>query len=193
MIAQTLNPGGSSPFDVTALGDALVRRMVAAFLTFRVPNDNPDVVVPEDPEDPETVMPEMFEPVTVYLGSVKGRSRASNGSEIGPAFPMVLVRPRSIVDDNGESGAQRTQVDVDFVIGARRIGNEGFLDVVSIVERIRRDLLVTPIIENRARLELPLESEFGEDDAFPQWFGIVSARFNIPQPIEEPSECALSI
>lgn len=193
MIAQTLNPGGSSPFDVTGLGDALVRRMVSAFATFRVPNDNPDVVVPEnwdDPlADPVPVIPEMFEAVTIYLGSIKSRSRASNGTEIGPAFPLVLVKPRALVDNNDET----TIVEVDFIVGARRIGNEGFLDVVSIVERIRRDLLVTPVIENRARLELPLESEFGEDDAFPQWFGVVSAKFNIPQPIEEHSECDLSI
>lgn len=173
MTAPALFP---SPFNsMTALGEALVRRLTAAFATFRLVSDHPEP------------LPEAIEgsAVTIYLGSIKSRTRAADATEDAPKFPMVLVRPRTLTDDSGEGGAQQSIVDVDFVIGARRIGNEGFLDVDAIAARIRRDLLVTPLIESRARLELPLESMIGEDEAFPQWFGIVSARFNIPQPIEE--------
>lgn len=191
MTGPMLYPGGSAPFNMTLLGEALQRRMVAAFAQFRLPNDNPDATLPE-PEDPP-VEPDpaiLFDSVTVYIGSIKSRGRGANAAEIAPQFPLVLVKPREFTDDEGESGANETIVHVDFVVGTRRIGNDGYLDVTAIVERIRTNLLRDPIIENRARLELPLGGEIGEDDAFPQWFGLVSARFNIPQPVEENTECA---
>jgi hypothetical protein len=173
----TLNPGGTAPFNLTWLGDALARRMAEIFADFRLASDHPDA------------QPQETSVVTVYLGSIKSRARANDGTEAGPAFPLVVVRPRTCTDDNGEDGAQRSSVAVDFVIGARRIGNDGYLDVTAILERIRTNLLRSPLVEARARMELPLESEIGEDEAFPQWFGIVSARFNIPQPVEEiPNE-----
>lgn len=168
-----LLPGGSAPFNLTTLGEALVRRMGTAFEQFRLSSDNPDK------------MPQETSAVTIYLGSIKARGRAADGSEVGPQFPLVLVMPRHCIDDGGDGGAQLTTVKVDFVIGARRIGSEGFLDVTAIVERIRTNLLRDPVIENRARMELPLVSEIGEDEAFPQWYGIVSSTFNIPQPVEE--------
>jgi hypothetical protein len=186
-------PGGSAPFNLTMLGEALQRRMVAAFAQFGLPNDNPDAALPvPDPDDPpvEPDLAILFDSVTVYLGSIKSRGRDASKAEVSPSFPLVLVKPRACVDDEGESGAQRTIVDVDFVIGTRRIGNDGYLDVTAVVERIRTNLLRDPIIENRARLELPLESEIGEDDNFPQWFGIVSAKFSLPQPVEETPSCA---
>lgn len=172
-MSSDLNPGGSSPFNVIWLGDALVRRMTAAFADFRVTSSNPK-------DDPVTLLP-----VTIYRGSIKSRERALDGSQVGPVFPMILVKTRGFVDEKGEDGANRTIVDVDFIVGVSRIGNEGEQDVLAIVGRIRTNLLSVPIIEKRARLELPLEGEIGEDDSFPQWFGLVSTRFNIPQPIEE--------
>ncbi len=182
MSDHVLLPGGTAPFDITMLGEALVRRMTEAFIDFRLRNDNPDVQVPADPDAP---MPEIFEPVTVYLGSVKARGRTEAGVEVAPKFPLVLVKPWHCTDDVANDDSPVAAIKVDFVIGARRLDVEGFLDVTAIIERIRRNLLVSPIIENRARLELPLESEIGDDDAFPQWFGVVSATFIIPQLVEE--------
>jgi len=182
MTEAMLYPGGTAPFNLTLLGEALQRRMVEAFEDFRLRASNPDATGAPP-------LPEALDSVTTYLGSIKSRERDSDAAEVAPKFPLVLVKPRACTDDEGEAGARLTIVAVDFVIGARRIGNDGFLDVTTIVERIRRNLLVAPIIENRARLELPLVSEIGEDDAFPQWFGIVSARFSIPQPVEETATC----
>lgn len=180
MTAPALHPGGTAPFNMTILGEALVRRMTEVFVDFRLPNDNPDI----------SDVPEEAKPVTIYLGSVKARARSADGTQAKPEFPFVMVKPRVCTDDAGESGAQETIIKVDFVIGVRRIGsetglNEGYLDVTAIAERIRTNLLRSPVIEKRARMELPLESEIGDDDAYPQWFGIVSAKFNIPQPVEE--------
>jgi len=186
-----LQPGGSAPFNMTILGEALVRRMTEIFADFRLPNDNPDVVVPanwNDPAaDPAPVIPTMFESVTVYVGSIKSRARGADGKEVEAKFPLVLVKPRACTDDSAVDvdGAQRSLVQVDFMIGTRRIGNDGYLDVTAMVERIRTNLLRDPVIENRARMELPLDIEIGDDESFPQWFGVVSARFNIPQPVEE--------
>jgi hypothetical protein len=175
--AAALMPGGTSPFNMTLLGEALERRMVEAFAEFRLRSSNPDLGV--------SPLPEVLDSVTVYLGSVKSRERADDASEVGPKFPLVLVKPRACTDESDDNGAQRSSVQVDFLVGARRIGNDGYLDVTAIVERIRTNLLRSPVIENRARMELPLDCEIGEDDAFPQWVGSVSAKFNIPQPVEE--------
>jgi hypothetical protein len=123
--------------------------------------------------------------VTVYLGSVGPRTRDQDSGEVGPQFPLVIVKPRACDDEAPEGGAQRTIVHVDFVIGVRRLNEEGYLDIAAVVERIRTNLLREPIIENGARMELPLKSEIGEDDAFPQWVGLMSAQFSIPQPVEE--------
>jgi len=163
---------------MTMLGEALKRRMRALFADFQLSASNPDLTGGPP-------LPEALESVTIYLGSVKSRKRADDASEVGPKFPIVLVRPRSCTDDNDENGAQRSIVQVDFAIGVRRLDNDGYADVTAIVERIRTDLLRSPTIESRARLELPLDSEIGDDDSFPQWFGVVSAKFNIPQPVEE--------
>lgn len=178
MTEVVLNPGGSGPFNMSLLGEALERRMVAAFADFRLRASNPDLSGP----DPA---PETLESVSVYLGSVKSRERSDDGGEVGPKFPLVLVRPRERDDDRDENGLPRTTVAVDFVVGVRRIGNDGSRDVTAVIDRICTNLLRDPLIEGRARMELPLHSELGDDDAFPQWMGFVSATFNIPQPVEE--------
>ena len=170
---MTTSNDGTYPFNLSALGDALVRKLTSAFESFRLSSSQPDPIAEAEAS------------VSVYLGSVKGRARAVDGGDSGPALPMVLVRPRTCTDDVGETGEQRSIVGVDFVIGVRRIGNDGYLDVIAIAELLRRELLISPVVESRARLEFPLDIEIGEDDAFPQWFGVVSARYNIPQPVEE--------
>lgn len=172
----TLDPGGSAPFTIATLGEALERRMVAAFSDFRAVDDNPDAE------------PGSLDTVSVHYGSVKSKTRDANGVEVSPSFPLVLIRFRTIVDEAGDNGAKNTIVTYEIVFGARRIGNEGCQDIVAMLDRIRTNLLKKPTIENRARLELPFEGEVGEDDAFPQWYGVATARFNIGQPIEESEE-----
>jgi len=167
-------PAWCGPFDVTALGDAIERRLVAIFAEFRLTTKNPDAE-PEGEADR----------VSIYQGSIPPRERDAQDGEVAPQFPLVLVKTPRWRDEAGDGGAQKTTVEVEFAIGVRRLNAEGCRDVTAIAERIRTNLLRDPIIENRARLELPLESEVGESDTFPQWVGLVSARFNIPQPIEE--------
>jgi hypothetical protein len=176
--ADVLNPGGTAPFNMTLLGEALERRMKLVFAEFRLRASNPDATGAPP-------LPEAVEPVTIFLGSVKSRERADDASEIGAKFPLVLVKPRVCIDYDDDNGERRSIIQVDFAIGVRRIGNDGYLDVAAIAGRIRTNLLRAPLIESRARLELPLHSEIGDDESFPQWFGVVSANFNVPQPVEE--------
>lgn len=174
MTAPALMAGGTSPFTLTWLGEAVRDRMVEVFEGFKLPNP-----------DPEETHPGENSAVTVYLGSIKSRQRACDGTEDAARFPLVLVQPRACVDGAGEDGARSSLASVHIMLGARRIGNDGHLDITAMVDRIRRSLLTSPIIASRARLELPLESEIGEDDSFPQWIGVVSVTFSIPQPVEE--------
>ena len=160
-------------FNITMLGGALVKRLQEAFTGFKLENENPAIAADQS--------------VTVYLGAVPKRERGPSNAEVRPQFPLVIVRPRAWTDAEGESNARFSVVQVDFIIGTRRLDAEGFLDVTAIAERIRTNLLANPYIEKNARMELPIESEIGEEDSFPQWYGLVSTRFNVPQPIEEIS------
>jgi hypothetical protein len=172
-----MDPVGGGPFNVTALGNALVRRLEEDFSEFRLNSADPD---PAEGSE--------FERVTFYLGAAPNRERAADASEVGPEFPMVVVVPRLLVDGDDDS-----VVTVDLVIGARRLNAEGHADVWAIVEHIRTNLKRKPVIANRARMELPLEVEVGESAARaqrcdPQWWGVMTAQFNIPQPVEETFE-----
>lgn len=185
MSVHDLTTGGCGPFDATALLDALKRRMDTAFHEFRLPNQNPDVIPHEHDPEEENIPEYTSDSVTVYRGALPKRKRDSSGKEVGPQWPLVLVRVPRCKDEEGDRGARRSTVHVEFVLGARRLNEDGCLDVMAIAEHIRTNLLRDQVIESRARLELPLEIEIGEDESFPQWVGLVSAQFTIPQPVEE--------
>jgi hypothetical protein len=167
-------PGSASPYNVTSLQDALVRRLEEAFEEFRLPNQNPDATAADG-----------FDHVTVFLGALDPIERGEDGQEIAPPFPLVVVTTPKWIDGEGEGGARSTTVMVDIEIGVRRLNKDGHRDVTAVAECIRTNLLRDPKIENHARLVLPLETEIGKQDAFPQWVGVVTARLNIPQPVEE--------
>lgn len=165
-----------SPFNVSALAEALRRRLSEAFEPFRLANQNPDK---EPLCEPNRVM--------VYLDDLPTRERDLEDQQTGPQFPLVLIETPKWIDESGDGGEKKTTVFVHFQIGVRRLNAEGAADVRAIAEHIRTNLLRVQLIENGARLELPLETEIGKQDDFPHWVGVVSARFNIPQPVEEIS------
>jgi hypothetical protein len=160
-----------TPFTPLDLADALMRRMAEAFADFRLNSANPTPA-------PGTE----YKPVSFYLMAPPPRERSANNAEVGPELPLVVVRPRSLIDEEGARGAAHSAVTVEFVIVTRRLNAEGGLDAWAIVNRIRSALLRSPVIEKGARLERPLESEVGAGDEFPNWAGVVTARFCISQP-----------
>lgn len=62
---------------------------------------------------------------------------------------------------------------------------DGWRTMYNVAEHIRQDLLKHRYVDMRYRLELPLSFEVVEDQPFPQWQGIISATYTVPQPVEE--------
>lgn len=162
------------PFNISDLGRALERRLNEVFREFRLPPQNPDAVPSSEPDR-----------VTVYRGALPVRERDGDNNQVAPKLPLVIVRARTCDDDEGDGGARDSTVRFEFVLGARRLGPDGHDDIVAMAERIRTSLLRDPKIENGARFRLPLKSDFDGEENYPHWVGLMTAHFNIPQPVEE--------
>lgn len=158
--------------NITDLSDAVRARLGEVFEQFRLPSDNPD-------DDPGTL-----KTITIYDGFPPKVRRDANGNEVGPELPSVIVRPDSGEDTEGQGNARMSTCEVEMYIVAQRIEDDGYRDIVAIIQKIRTDLLSRPVIDGRYRVELPLSWDISEDNAYPQWYGRVSAKINLPQPVE---------
>jgi len=158
--------------NILELTDAIRQRLESVFEEFRLQHDNPD-------EDPGTV-----KTITIYDGYPPKVRRGAQAQENGPQLPCVVVRPSMGEDGFGEGNARMSWVEVEMYVVAQRIEDAGYRDLVSIIQKIRTDLLAKPYIEKKYRVELPLKWEIGEDETYPQWYGRVVARIILPQPVE---------
>lgn len=97
-------------------------------------------------------------------------------------FPFLIVRPRHGADT--ETGAEQSATaTVDLVIGTYSDTDDGFLDVLDVIQAIRLDLGGAPTITGTAFEHTgPLTWEVPEDQPRPQWFGRVSTTWTIPRP-----------
>lgn len=157
------------PFTPVDLANVLLDLMVDAFSEFRLNSDNPD-------PDPGRE----FNSVSFYKMAPPPRARGDNNEEVGPELPIVVVRPkRSETDRSGKF------VTVEFVIVSRRLEADGGLDVWAIADLIELTLVRSPKIADSARIDedSPIETDVGAGDEFPNWAGLVTARFCIPKPL----------
>lgn len=155
------------------LTDAVRARLVTTFEEFRLEHDNPD-------QDPGTV-----KTVTIYDGYPPKIRRGPQAQESGPIYPCVVVRPSMGEDSAGEGNARMSWVEIEMYIICQRIEDAGYRDLIAITQKIRTDLLASPYLDDKKfRFELPLKWEISEDDLYPQWYGRVVGRINLPQPVE---------
>jgi hypothetical protein len=115
----------------------------------------------------------------VYDAFVPKRRRGQED----PKLPFVVVRPASGSDGEPEANAYRSTVEVMIMIAVHRPDEEGYRDVMTITEKIRHSFLVQPIFGLRYKVERPITWEIGEDESWPNWYGIMNLQVTIPQPV----------
>lgn len=93
-------------------------------------------------------------------------------------FPFILVRPRTGTD--AEEDARAT---VDILVGTCSDTDDGWHDVLLVVDAIRQDLEAAPVVGECAQLVLPLTWELLEEQPRPQWMGRITATFTVPLPV----------
>ncbi len=97
-------------------------------------------------------------------------------------FPFVIVRPRSGVDSvqGAEQDAKET---IELIVGTYSDENDGWKDVLQVLQAIRQDLAAAPTIANTAFEHVgPLTWDIPEEQARPQWLGRATTIWQIPRP-----------
>lgn len=101
-------------------------------------------------------------------------------------FPFIIVRPRTGVDSAAGADAD-ARATFEILIGTYSDTNDGFLDVLIVVDRIRQSLGAAPRLDDTAFEHVgPLSWELFEEQPRPQWEGRAVLTFQIPRPVREP-------
>ena len=119
-------------------------------------------------------------PVTVYEQFIP---RAHMEDERGEYHPLVVVTASLIEDDDDNSYIEAS---LTFgVYGETSIGgNEPWIDLLNIVETVRLRLLERQVIGGRYRLIKPMVTEIAEVQPAPFFYGHMTARYVMYQPVE---------
>jgi hypothetical protein len=95
----------------------------------------------------------------------------------GEEFPFVIVRLRT-----GTDGDEDARATADLLIGTYSDTDDGFADVLLLIDAIRDSLGSTPVVGDCFECVPPLTWELLDEQPRPQWFGRVTATFVVPRP-----------
>lgn len=97
-------------------------------------------------------------------------------------FPYLIVRPRAGTDTE-QSADENSTAAVDILIGTYSDTDDGWLDVMLLIDAIRADLGAAPAIDETAFEQTgPLTWEISELQPRPQWIGTVKTIWTLPRP-----------
>jgi hypothetical protein len=97
-------------------------------------------------------------------------------------FPFVILRPRR-GEDSPQAGDENARASIDIVVGTYSDSNDGWLDVLVLIDAIRDDLGTAPAIEGTAYEHVgPLSWDIPEQQTRPQWLGVITTNWNLPRP-----------
>jgi hypothetical protein len=97
-------------------------------------------------------------------------------------FPFLIVRPFTGTD-TCEGADQTGSATMKIIVGTYSDTDDGWLDVLLLIDAIRSDLAEQPTIAGTAFEHLgPLTWEVPEQQPRPQWFGTVTTNWNIARP-----------
>lgn len=117
----------------------------------------------------------------VYNGFVP---KARRGQQ-EPRMPFVVVRIEEGTDNGPEMSAYNTTMQAMIIVGCKRdTDEEGYRDVVCIIEKIRQRFLNSPVFGARYRAERPFDWKISDDETWPNWYGVMTIPVVIPQPVE---------
>jgi len=117
---------------------------------------------------------------------ISGFLPPKNSSDV-PDFPFVAVRLQKLQESKDKAIAE-----IELVIGVKEEQEDeetlkvlGWMRNAEIMERIRIGLLISPELDDRFDLQLPLEYELEKEPAYPYWMGWMSTKWSIPKIIRE--------
>lgn len=111
-------------------------------------------------------------PVTVYEQHIPDEEYEND-----TYYPYVIVSCQNVEDV--EDGSTAT---IGLTIGVYGQDKLAWMDMLSIMERIRQRLLLVRLLDDMFRLILPTKFETIENQPYPFWFGYGTLVYQIPQP-----------
>ena len=112
-------------------------------------------------------------PVTVYRQHIPDED-----FEQDSFYPLVIVNVAKVTDNlDGKS-----IVEVNLCVGVFGEHQTAWMDLLSIMERIRQHLCVNKVIGNKYHVQMPMEWETAEKQPIPYWFGYGAVKFVVGQP-----------
>lgn len=99
-------------------------------------------------------------------------------------YPLVIVSLNK-VEDTDDSGSTAT---IGLTIGVYGEDRQAWIDLLSLMERIRQRALIFRRLNNRFRLLLPTKWETVEVQPYPFWFGYATLTYQIAQPNERMAD-----
>jgi hypothetical protein len=106
-------------------------------------------------------------------------------------FPFLIVRPKSGAD-SVQGADENALAVVEIIVGTYSDTDDGWLDVLVMIDAIRADLGSEPAIEGTAYDHVgPLTWEIPEHQPRPQWFGVVTTNWQLPRPQRVESRNAM--
>jgi hypothetical protein len=97
-------------------------------------------------------------------------------------YPFLIVRPKN--GNDSEQGAdENARAVVDIIIGTYSDTDDGWFDVMHLIDAVRADLGAAPVLEGTAYEHVgPLTWTIHEEQPRPQWLGFVTTNWQIPRP-----------
>lgn len=90
-------------------------------------------------------------------------------------YPLVIVSVQNVVDgDDGISTAT-----IGLTVGVYGEDKEAWMDLLSIMERIRQRICSNRVIARKYPLEFPTKWETIENQPYPFWFGYGTLKYRV--------------
>ena len=102
-------------------------------------------------------------------------------------YPLVIVSLNKVEDTESGEGSSSTAT-IGLTIGVYGEDKPAWMDLLSIMERIRQRVLIFRKLDRRFRLVLPVKWETVEAQPYPFWFGYGTLVYEIAQPNEQMAE-----
>ncbi|MCY9511879.1 hypothetical protein M5W68_16160 [Paenibacillus larvae] len=124
------------------------------------------------------------ESLKIHLGWLPQTKAPSPGS--GPAnqpdsdFPYLIIRALDGVD-----GQEDGKIQVRMLVGVKSKMENGYIEILSLMEKIKQALLKVEIIGRKFEIERPVKWKLFEEQPYPEWVGEIVTTWTVPAILRE--------
>ncbi|MCM3141305.1 hypothetical protein [Brevibacillus sp. MER 51] len=112
----------------------------------------------------------------VFLEALPQKAASSQEED----FPFVIIRAMGGEDQDGKAS-----VSINLLVGTHSKDDDGFIDVLNIIEDVRQSLLKNRVVGGSFRLDLPLKWKLFDEQPYPGWIGEINTLWEIPRVEQE--------